>query len=777
FMTVKVRFFFLSLGIVALFLFLAGRAFVELYSALEDYVARDGIAATVQGACMVDSYLERLESATLSAGQVVRHLYSEKGLRTKAELEPVLVSLLRANRDRGVQDIFFASEAEGFFADGTGWSPSSEYDPRERSWYREAVAAGRTVLSSPYRDLITGKMLVSVTAPVHDEGEPKRLLGVSGVDVSLDYLAGMVAMQKIYASGFGMLFDGSGTFLAIPEEGFALSENILVASPAIPEELARAGVRVLSGETGFTDVFFLGTAQRLFFAPSAKGLFFAILFPKAVIADLVRPLFLRFALVGGGTLLLAVLLFYHVAKTLLRPVRDLQRTAGDVHRELSRGMDLSETARSVFSLAEGVRERKRETAVPEFRDMLSSLEEVLVLISRQQEELTAFGQETLAMNIALDEANTMLQKRERVWASILDVFRTVAHSPEEARSLENVTGSIRDVTEAYGVTVGRVEGDAIVPFAASGYDGTRFGVEEGTPKRGVMGPAKLEGSIAGRAFRTGEVQWIEHPEQDPEYLKVDSRVASEVEIPILHGGRSLGVIEIAFDEKRSRDEALLETLLPVATALGGLLSAERSARDLRASYHYLAEKLATVTGIYHDETAEHLGRMEAYCREVASWLGRSQEEQEGIALFARLHDIGKIRVPLSLLSKPGALTPEEFEIVRKHTLWGAELIGDAPWVAVGKRICLSHHEKWDGSGYPLGLSGESIPWEGRVVALADVYDALRSPRVYKQGMNHARAVEIILAGDGRTSPGHFDPEVLRLFRERHGTFEKIFESL
>ncbi|WP_169731310.1 HD domain-containing phosphohydrolase [Aminiphilus circumscriptus] len=776
-MTAKARFFLLSLGITALFLFLAGRSFMELHSALEDYVARDGIAATVQGARMIDSYLERLESATLSAGQVVRHLYSERGLRTKAELEPVLVSLLRANRDRGVQDIFFASEAEGFFADGTAWSPPSEYDPRERSWYREAVAAGRTVLSSPYRDLITGKMLVSVTAPVHDEGEPKRLLGVAGVDVSLDYLAGMVAMQKIYTSGFGILLNGSGTFLAIPEEGFALSENILVASPAIPEELARVGVRVLSGETGFADVFFLGASQRLFFAPSTKGLFFAILFPKAVIADLVRPLFLRFALVGGGTPLLAILLFYHVARTLLRPVRDLQRTAGDVHRELSRGVDLSETARSVFSLAEGVRKRKLETAVPEFRDMLSSLEEVLVLISRQQEELTAFGQETLAMNIALDEANTTLQKRERVWASILDVFRTVAHSSEEARSLENVAGSIRDVTEAYGVTVGCVEGDAIVPFAASGYDGTGSGVEEGTPERGVMGPAKLEGSVAGRAFRTGEVQWIEHPEQDPEYLEVDSRVASEVEIPILHGGRSLGVIEIAFDKKRSRDEALLETLLPVATALGGLLSAEQSARDLRASYHYLAEKLATVTGIYHDETAEHLGRMEAYCREVASWLGRSQEEQEEIALFARLHDIGKIRVPLSLLSKPGALTPEEFELMRKHTLWGAELIGDAPWLEVGKRICLSHHEKWDGSGYPLGLSGESIPWEGRVVALADVYDALRSPRVYKQGMDHARAVEIILSGDGRTFPGHFDPEVLRLFRERHGIFEKIFESL
>lgn len=115
-------------------------------------------------------------------------------------------------------------------------------------------------------------------------------------------------------------------------------------------------------------------------------------------------------------------------------------------------------------------------------------------------------------------------------------------------------------------------------------------------------------------------------------------------------------------------------------------------------------------------------------------------------------------------------------LVRNHPRWGAELIGGAEWLAAARRICMTHHEKWDGSGYPLGLSGEEIPWEGQVVALADVYDALRSRRVYKDSMSHEEAVRIILSGDGRTEPGHFGPEIIEFFRKFHGEMDRIFES-
>jgi HD-GYP domain-containing protein (c-di-GMP phosphodiesterase class II) len=115
-------------------------------------------------------------------------------------------------------------------------------------------------------------------------------------------------------------------------------------------------------------------------------------------------------------------------------------------------------------------------------------------------------------------------------------------------------------------------------------------------------------------------------------------------------------------------------------------------------------------------------------------------------------------------------------IVEMHPRWGAEIIGDARWLEMARKICLTHHEKWDGSGYPLGLAGDAVPWEGQVVALADVYDALRSSRVYKGAMSHGDAVRVILSGDGRTSPDHFSPAMLKFFRENHEKMDEIFRS-
>lgn len=146
-----------------------------------------------------------------------------------------------------------------------------------------------------------------------------------------------------------------------------------------------------------------------------------------------------------------------------------------------------------------------------------------------------------------------------------------------------------------------------------------------------------------------------------------------------------------------------------------------------------------------------------------------------MGIFARLHDIGKLKVPHNILSKPSGLTGDEFELVKRHTIWGAEIVGDAEWLAMARRVCLTHHEKWDGSGYPFGLSGQQIPWEGRVMALADIYDALRSNRSYKRGFSHEEAVRIILVGDGRTRPEHFAPEVLEWFRQNHEVMGSIFD--
>jgi HD-GYP domain-containing protein (c-di-GMP phosphodiesterase class II) len=115
--------------------------------------------------------------------------------------------------------------------------------------------------------------------------------------------------------------------------------------------------------------------------------------------------------------------------------------------------------------------------------------------------------------------------------------------------------------------------------------------------------------------------------------------------------------------------------------------------------------------------------------------------------------------------------------MKKHTIYGQMIIGDHHRLEMCRKIAISHHERWDGSGYPYGLKGEQIPIEGRIVTIADHYDALRNERVYKPPFDHGTSWRIMSEGDGRTMPHHFDPNVLRAFRDVASQFEETYESL
>jgi HD-GYP domain-containing protein (c-di-GMP phosphodiesterase class II) len=115
--------------------------------------------------------------------------------------------------------------------------------------------------------------------------------------------------------------------------------------------------------------------------------------------------------------------------------------------------------------------------------------------------------------------------------------------------------------------------------------------------------------------------------------------------------------------------------------------------------------------------------------------------------------------------------------VKKHTLFGAKILGDHVRFTMAREIVLTHHERWDGSGYPYGLRGEQIPLPGRIIAIADQYDSLRNPRAYKPAYDHETACRIIVEGDGRTMPHHFDPRVMSVFMETTSQFEEIYEMM
>jgi putative two-component system response regulator len=161
------------------------------------------------------------------------------------------------------------------------------------------------------------------------------------------------------------------------------------------------------------------------------------------------------------------------------------------------------------------------------------------------------------------------------------------------------------------------------------------------------------------------------------------------------------------------------------------------------------------------ETHQHVTRMSNYSRLIALRMGLSVEEAELVLLAAPLHDIGKLGTPDNILLKPGPLTPGEFEIMKQHTVIGAGILshGDSAVLKAGAEIALAHHEKFDGSGYPHGLKGDRIPLLARIVAVADVFDALTSERPYKAAWPVARALASLHEGKG----SHFDPACVEAF--------------
>ncbi|MBF0109919.1 MAG: HD domain-containing protein [Magnetococcales bacterium] len=174
---------------------------------------------------------------------------------------------------------------------------------------------------------------------------------------------------------------------------------------------------------------------------------------------------------------------------------------------------------------------------------------------------------------------------------------------------------------------------------------------------------------------------------------------------------------------------------------------------------------------YRDnETGMHIQRMSHYSVLIGKALGLSAGEQELLLHAAPMHDIGKIGIPDSILLKPGKLTPEEFDIMKTHTLLGGQLLDQdpAPLLRAACEIALSHHERWDGRGYPNGLAGEAIPLMGRICSLADVFDALLSRRPYKQPWSVEQAVEEI----GRCSGTAFEPGIVAVF---HDILPRILE--
>lgn len=195
----------------------------------------------------------------------------------------------------------------------------------------------------------------------------------------------------------------------------------------------------------------------------------------------------------------------------------------------------------------------------------------------------------------------------------------------------------------------------------------------------------------------------------------------------------------------------------------------------KATEYEISSRLGKASEYRDLETGMHIKRMSHFSAKLGELAGLSPEEVELLLYASPLHDIGKVGIPDQILLKPGRFTPEEFEIMKLHAELGAQILADAeqfPVVEIGRIIAREHHEKFDGSGYPRGLRGNGIHLFARIVAIADVFDALTSKRVYKEAMPLEKALGIMKEGSGT----HFDPHLLTLFLENLHQFLEIQEQ-
>ncbi|MFA9399046.1 MAG: HD-GYP domain-containing protein [Clostridiaceae bacterium] len=259
------------------------------------------------------------------------------------------------------------------------------------------------------------------------------------------------------------------------------------------------------------------------------------------------------------------------------------------------------------------------------------------------------------------------------------------------------------------------------------------------------------------------------------FPKVVSNITGEINNFTGYVTSNIVVLAVNYNRKVTNfDAEVIKSLCINYNMMNNIYNQINTVQD---SFIYTINALARAAEVNDDHTGFHIRRVNEFSRIIAEVLGAPKTFIKDIYYSAQMHDVGKIHISNDILCKPGKLTNEEFNMMKCHTTYGSMIIGNSPQLEMCSEIALNHHEKFDGTGYPNGRIGEKIPMSARIVTIADIYDALRSARPYKNGFTHEETYNIITKGDGRVMPSHFDSVVLDAFIKRNKEFQEIYEKI
>ncbi len=312
--------------------------------------------------------------------------------------------------------------------------------------------------------------------------------------------------------------------------------------------------------------------------------------------------------------------------------------------------------------------------------------------------------------------------------------------------------------------------------------GSLYSSEKGRPSRDAVRSSFKERSQSADTIPSGSKAIYLEENRDPSNWRyafgneISAAVGAIKNYAVFKREQADDII-IAFNYGRSVSEHesdVMKNLLLLANVFT-VISSQMD--EIDNAFKYLISALSRAAEAKDEETASHLLRVNRFAEIIAEELKMPPQFSRDISFLAQMHDVGKLHIPHKILKKPGRLNDDEISIVKNHTYYGANILGDEPRLVMAREIALCHHESFDGSGYPEGIKGEQIPISARIVTLTDVYDALRSQRTYKPAIPHDEVFKIITEGDGRTMPTQFDPDVISAFIKREKDFEEIYHQL
>gem|GEM_PF-6850236 len=627
----------------------------------------------------------------------------------------------------------------------SGWEPPDGYDLRERPWYTKALDEEETIFTEAFINASSDLIIASVACPVYDSSDGE-LLGVVGGDLSIEQIKNLVQDKSSERTGYTYLVDSKGNVLAHPELKYDPDSGFVTL-----EEINDTLAELHNNNEVLNSPFLLDESEGYlaYFHVDNTDWHLATFIPFDGI--MANPEQMSAEYLIAGTVILMVFLLFVIYQHLFvyRPLMALEENMKQIDVEDKSGYRIPVNKCGEFAIL-GKTINRLLDQVHTYLDKLEKNEKSLKVANNEletilrqltnAEEALDYSEEKLYY-LSYHDQLTGLYNR-----SFFEVrLRQLSEKPEYPITL--ITTDI-DGLKLINDTIGQSAGNRLLKICANM-------VSEALNGEGIL--ARVGGDEFSAILPLVNKEEGEKIARQIRY-QVNHYNQANTNLPL---SLSIGV---ATAEDRSIS---LKKLLKLAD---DQLLRNKLHRHSSASNN-VVRSLVTAMGERDNYSGGHTKRLEKMCLTVGEKMGLSSQQLGDLALLAQVHDLGKVAIADSIIFKPGPLNEEEWQIMKQHSEKGYRIASSSTDLAAVSNLILHHHEHWDGEGYPLGLKGNEIPVECRILAIADAFDVMTNERPYKKPVSVKAAMQEIRACSG----SQFDPAITEIFIRlvESGRFNKI----